>query len=210
MYSYDEPVDSNVRHRAPDDFTDISFATSAVKYRSNTQLNEQSSPLHDHQPKIIRRHSRNHSTSSIDQTQPSVFSPRTSNDASDNEGEQNNQIHQGKNPMREQQVPPSPSLRFASNGVLLRPKPQQQPITNVLSMSSNDMSRTFKRFSLDQQHVPEQNIYRSSMVFTPNHTIQMSKPFRDETNNDLQQQQRAKVIVFSVLFENRFFYFLVT
>jgi hypothetical protein len=64
-------------------------------------------------------------------------------------------------------------------------------------MSSIDMSKTLKRFSLDQQNIPESNIYRSSMAIVPNHTVQINnnKLLRDESNNDLQQQQRAKVIV---------------
>ena len=130
-----------------------------------------------------------------------MFSPRSSNDISDNEDEQNNLALRRKylktqQTNREQQLPPSPTLRCASNGVPLRPKPQQHSV-NVLPISSNDMSKKFKRFSLDQQLAAEPTVYRSSMAIVPNHPVQMnnnnqspSTPFkavRDQLNGHFQQ-----------------------
>ncbi len=207
---FDENREYHHLYRSPDNSTDISFAHSPIKYRSNTQLNDRSSPSHRHQPKVIRTHSRTYSSSSTEQTQPSIFSPRSSNETSDNDDEQNNLLLRRKylksqQTSREQQLPPSPPLKYASNGVLLRPK-QQNPI-NSLQISSNDTSQQLKRFSLDQQQTSEPMIYRSTMAIAPNQTNNNQKPIRDESNHEFQQQRSKVRGIIQRIFERKFRFF---
>jgi hypothetical protein len=202
---YDEKNDTHIRQRSSDNSPDISFVASSsliqpVKYRCNTQLND-----YRHQPKIFRTQSRIYSSSSIELTQPSTtFSTKSSNETSDNDDDSRRKSLKTHQSIRES---PSPTLRYASNGVLLRTKhhhqqQQQQHSINTLQTPSNDMNKKFKRFSLDQQQTSEPSIYRSSMAIVPNHAIPINnnhntslifKQVQDESNNDLQQQQRAKV-----------------
>jgi len=192
--SFDENDDYHVRHRSSDNSTDIS----QIKYRSNNQLN--------HQPKIFRAQSRTHSSSSNEQTQPSSFlSPRSSNDTSDNEDEQINvRLRRKYFKTSQQQLPSTTTLKYASNGVLLRTKQQSQPQPqptqpiNLLPTTSNDMSKKFKRFSLEQQvvQIPDANYSRSSMAVVPNHVSSSFKQIHDETIVEASQQQQPTMISF--------------
>ena len=91
--------------------------------------------------------------------------------------------------LRDQLAPPSPTLRYASNGVLLRSKhhhqqqqqPYQQHSSSILQSSAKDLGKKLKRFSLDtpenRSHsyqavpnhalLPEPNIYRSALAIVP-------------------------------------------
>ena len=159
----------------------------------------------------MRTHSRTYSSSSNEQNQPSIITPRSSHEVSDDDNEQTNPFLRRKYPqthqsVREQQIPASPSVKYASNGVLLRPKQPTIPAQhtmNVLPTSSDDLSKRFKRFSLDQQQTVESNIHRSSMANVPNHqnTPTSLQIVRDEVINDFQQQQqRAKVCLSKIEF----------
>lgn len=145
----------------------------------------------------MRTHSRTYSSSSNEQIPVPMFTPRSSNDASDDDDEQNNVVLRRKH-HQSQQLPASPTTKYASNGVLLRPKPPLTPAQhpmNVLPTTSDDMGKRFKRFSLDQQQTLESNPYRSSIAVVPTHQSNSMglKPVRDEMIHDIQQQQRAKV-----------------
>lgn len=128
-----------------------------------------------------------------------MFTPRSSDETSDNDDEENHRFLRRKPLQSQQQLPASPTVKYASNGVLLRPKPAQHPVHVLPTTSSDEMSKRFKRFSLDQQQTLEANIYRSSIAIVPNHQNNSMglKPVRDEVINDIQQQQqqqRAKVV----------------
>lgn len=193
--SYDEHNHGELRYRSMENATVP--VSSSIKYRSTTQLDERSPPTHRHQPKIMRTHSRTYSSSSNELNQVSIITPRSLHEVSDDDNEQTNLFLRRKYPQthHEQQIPPSSSVKYASNGVLLRPKQPSistQHAMNVLPTSSDDMSKRFKRFSLDQQQTIDSNVYRSSMAIVPNH--QNTPTVRDEMINDIQQQQqRAKV-----------------
>jgi hypothetical protein len=165
---------------------------------------------HHHQPKLVRAQSRTHSSSSDERVQAAIISQISSNDTSDDEDPNSILSYQCRlrrkyvktrqaspqppppppplsrqQSFREQPLPPtSPTLRYASNGVLLRSKhhQQQQHPNNVIQTSSKDMGKKLKRFTLDtvdsrwhhqyqlvpnNQQIPESNIYRSSMAIVP-------------------------------------------
>jgi len=192
LQRYDEYNEAHIRYRSPD----ISFCGTSssinqqTKYRSNIQLHD-----HRHQPKILQTQSRTYSSSSTELNQPSIFSPRSSNETSDDDDPRKKYLHNNQS-IHEQQIPSSSTLRYASNGVLLRTK--QQNSINILQTSSNDMNKKFKRFSLDQQQTPEPIIYRSSMAILSNHIAQINntslafQKLRDESNNDLQRSKVRK------------------
>lgn len=79
-------------------------------------------------------------------------------------------------------------LRYGSNEVLLRPKPQPP-----IDLTQASLQNINKRFSLDQyqlvtnnqQQIPESYVYRSSMIIMP-------EPTREEPVNDT-HQLRSKV-----------------
>ncbi|CAF2196064.1 unnamed protein product [Rotaria magnacalcarata] len=167
---------------------------------------------HRPQSKFVRAQSRNHSSSSDERIQITAVSPLSSNNTSDDDDDPNSILSHhsrlrrkyvksrqptppGPQPpsisrqqsFRDQQqqipLPPtSPSFRCASNGVLLRPKHNQQSSTHIFHKSSKDMGKKLKRFTLDtvenrwhhpyqtssNQHISESNIYRSSMAIVPN------------------------------------------
>ena len=133
---------------------------------------------------------------SDEQKQPSILSPRSVNNTSDDD-ENSNDIHIRR---KRQQIPSSSTMKYASNGVLLRTK--QQHSTNILQTSPNDIGKKIKRYSLDQyqQQIPESNIYRSSMAIissqnSANQNVSFShKQIREESNNDLQRTKVRKNI----------------
>ncbi len=185
------------------------------KYRSNTQLTDRSTTSHHHrhhhhhrQPKLVRAQSRTHSSSSDERAQVAAISQISSNDTSDDDDpnsflSQHSRLRRKyvktrqatppppplsrQQSIREPTLPPtSPTLRYASNGVLLRqkhqPQPQQQHTSSIFQTSSKDMGKKPKRFTLDtvenrwhhpyqivpnNQPTSEANIYRSSMAIVP-------------------------------------------
>lgn len=102
--------------------------------------------------------------------------------------------------LREQTLPPaSPTLRYASNGVMLRSKQHSQQVN--VNNSSKDMAKKLKRFTFDTaenrwhhqyQIVPEANMHRSSMAIVPSLN---SNVYGVQTNltNSPYNEQRPKV-----------------
>ncbi|CAF0816295.1 unnamed protein product [Rotaria sp. Silwood1] len=174
------------------------------------------SHLQRHQSKFARAQSRNQSSSSDERIQITAVSPISSNNTSDDDDDPNSilshhsrlrrkyiknrqatppplsrqqSLREQQQQQQQQPLPPqptSPSLRCASNGVLLRPKQHhtnnQHNTTNLFQKSSKDMSKKLKRFTLDtvenrwhhpyqtfsnNQQISESNIYRSSMAIVP-------------------------------------------
>ncbi|CAF3899012.1 unnamed protein product [Rotaria sordida] len=184
----------NINNRSIDNLTDISSAVSSsinqqIKSHSNTQLTDRSSTFYRHQPKIIRTESNNEQLNQF-----STFSPRSSDIIIDDNDDNvknillRNQYLKNYSSIQsltrqetlcEQQLSTSPTLNYASNGILLRSK--QQHSRNILQTSLKDMDKKFTRFSLDQKQTSESNIYRSSMAFMPSQKI----------NNDVQEQRHT-------------------
>jgi hypothetical protein len=145
---------------------------------------------------------------SDEQKQPSILSPRSVNNISDDD-ENSNDIHiRRKHLSPRQQIPSSSTMKYASNGVLLRTK--QQHSTNILQTSPNDIGKNIKRYSLDQyqQQIPESNIYRSSMAIISsqnpaNQNVSLShKQIREESNNDL-QRTRVRKNIYRIFIKNK-------
>lgn len=113
---------------------------------------------------------------------------------------------------QQQQVPlppTSPSLRCASNGVLLRPKHNQQTSTHMLHKSSKDMGKKLKRFTVDtaenrwhnpyqaalmNQQITEANIYRSSLAIVPNLNANIYNIQMNNNNNHNNSSSPVKYI----------------
>ncbi|CAF1043568.1 unnamed protein product [Adineta steineri] len=183
-------VNKNVNTESTPDlqFASSSFTSLQTKYRSNPPLPDRSvSFSHHHRPKILRRRSKTHSASSDEEDAPSIFSPRALNEPNNDNIETNNnqlrktyfQNYRSTPSIHEESTTPSsPSLRYASNEILLRPKPQ--PLTNLSQTSSKDIN---KRFSLEQkQHqISEPYLYRSSMIIVPEHN---SNEYISQINNN--------------------------
>ena len=222
------------------------------RFRSNTQMTDRSSTSqrqrHHHQQKIVRAQSRTHSSSSDERLQPSATSPINSIDTSDDDDPNSILSHHSRlrrkyvksrqrtspppppPPLSRQQSlrdqpSPSPTLRYASNGVLLRSKHhhQQQHSNNVFQSSSKDMGKKLKRFTLDtvdnrwhhqyqtvpnNQQTPDLNIYRSSLAIVPslnanvygvqiNHNLPSSLKQQSQQKDEFSNdlQQRPKVII---------------
>jgi len=172
-----------------------------------------------HQSKFVRAQSRTHSSSSDERTQVAAISQLSSNDTSDDDDDNPNSLlsqhsrlrrkyvktHQSTPPpppslsrqhsLREQTLPStSPTLRYASNGVLLRPK-QQINVNNT----SKEMGKKLKRFTFDTaenrwhphpQVVPESNIHRPSMAIVPSLNANISSSLKQYQEIN---EQRSKV-----------------
>ncbi|CAF5135941.1 unnamed protein product, partial [Rotaria magnacalcarata] len=198
-----------------DSLTDFSpLASSSInqpmKYpNTSAQLTDRSSASRRHQPKIIRAQSRPCSSSSDDAL---MFTPRSSNIQSNMDDDDPYNILLRKTyPKNHPALQSTPSnSKYASNGILLRPK-QLHP-ANILETSSKDIDKKIKRFSLDQhqpashfqKQISESNIYRSSMAFTPsqkanvysfqtnnNKTASSYQQTRDEPKHELQEQRNT-------------------
>ncbi|CAF0926491.1 unnamed protein product [Adineta steineri] len=183
-------VNKNVNTESTPDlqFASSSFTSLQTKYRSNPPLPDRSvSFSHHHRPKILRRRTKTHSASSDEEDAPSIFSPRALNEPNNDTIETNNnqlrktyfQNYRSTPSIHEESTTPSsPSLRYASNEILLRPK--QQPLINLSQTSSKDIN---KRFSLEQkQHqISEPYLYRSSMIIVPEHN---SNEYISQINNN--------------------------
>ena len=209
---YDGDNDTQLRHRSStflpnnhdaESMIDASMTASSLllaqqpRYRSNTQMSDRLSTSHSHRPpvKLVRALSRNLSSSSDEQGRSVAASPMSS---SDDESDRNNVLSHHNRLRRKYvkghptssmgQAPTvSPTLRFASNGVPLRPKHpyhqqgQKPDPALLLHRSSKDMERIYKRFSSDaaenrsqqpqpgfsHQQMPEPKNYRSSMAIVP-------------------------------------------
>ncbi|UJR21161.1 hypothetical protein I4U23_024260 [Adineta vaga] len=171
-----------------DDNSDLSFASTSFtaekpNYRSSNALPNRSVSFTQHRPKIIRTRTKTYSSFKDEEDKSSLFVSGPSND--NIEGNTNLlrktylQNHQSTSSIREQS---SSTLRHASNEVLLRPKLQQQTLTNLTQSLSKDST---KRLSLDQYQLTSNNpnqtdesyVYRSSMIIVP-------EPTREEPVND--------------------------
>jgi hypothetical protein len=154
------------------------------------------------QARIGRVQPRLHSSSSDDRTQANMISPMSSKNSSEID-DTSNRIASHQSCSRKKLIRPSQhisivptsssysmnqqqpvydhssTLRYASNGVLLRPKHQQQQYsTSIIQSSSNDTANKSKRFSLDAAenrsqiyhtvpnygYLPESNISHSGIT----------------------------------------------